>query len=125
VNRHYGRVSMHGVREELIAAQAASIGLPLDRMYVGPAGTNEDYVAALRAILAAWRERGVSVAAFGDIFLADLRQWREALLTELGMEGAFPLWQSDTRALAGEFAARGFKAVLCCANDAFLGADAV
>ncbi|MDE1931224.1 MAG: ATP-binding protein, partial [Alphaproteobacteria bacterium] len=80
VNAQYGRVSMHGVREELVAAQARAAGLPLDTMYVGPSGTNEAYVAALRQTLSAWRERGVETVAVGDIFLADLRQWREGLL---------------------------------------------
>jgi uncharacterized protein (TIGR00290 family) len=121
VNRQYARVSMHGVREALVAAQARATGLPLDTMYVGPSGSNDEYVAALRATLGAWRARGVDTVAFGDIFLADLRQWREALLAELGMRGTFPLWQADTRALADEFVERGFKAVLCCANDAMLG----
>jgi len=121
VNAQYGRVSMHGVREELVAAQARAAGLPLDTMYVGPSGTNDEYVAALRATLGTWRERGVETVAFGDIFLADLRQWRENLLAELGMRGTFPLWHADTSELANEFVACGFKAVLCCANDAWLG----
>ena len=121
VNAQYRRVSMHGVREELIAAQARAAGLPLDMMYVGPMGTNEAYVAALRQTLGAWRARGVETVAFGDIFLVDLRQWRESLLAELGMRGAFPLWQADTAQLAQEFVARRFRAVLCCANDAMLG----
>jgi uncharacterized protein (TIGR00290 family) len=121
VNSQYRRVSMHGVREELIAAQARAAGLPLDTMYVGPSGTNDAYVAALRQTLGAWRERGVETVAFGDIFLVDLRQWREKLLAELGMRGTFPLWQANTTQLAQEFVARGFRAVLCCANDAMLG----
>ncbi|MDE1902422.1 MAG: adenine nucleotide alpha hydrolase [Alphaproteobacteria bacterium] len=121
VNAQYGRVSMHGVREELVAAQARAAGLPLDTMYVGPSGTNEAYVASLRKTLAVWRERGIETVAFGDIFLADLRQWRESLLAELGLHGVFPLWHADTTQLAQEFVARGFRAVLCCANDAMLG----
>jgi len=90
-------------------------------MPVGPDSSNATYVAALRQTLASWRERGVRHAVFGDIFLADLRQWREALLAELSMSGVFPLWQADTRALAGEFVSRGFKALTCCVNDAWLG----
>lgn len=121
ISEEYKRVSMHGVREELVAAQARAIGLPLDKMYVGPDLSNATYVAALRLCLGAWRERGLRRAVFGDIFLADLRQWREALLAELGMAGVFPLWQADTRALAREFTDRGFAAVTCCVNDAWLG----
>ncbi|MGH6969309.1 MAG: hypothetical protein ACREEL_05140 [Stellaceae bacterium] len=125
VNSQYRRVSMHGVREELVAAQARAAGLPLDTMYVGPSSSNDAYVAALRRTLGAWRERGVAAVAFGDIFLADLRQWREGLLAELGLRGVFPLWQADTAQLAREFVARGFRAVLCCANDAMLGENDV
>jgi uncharacterized protein (TIGR00290 family) len=121
ISKEYKRVSMHGVREELVEAQARALQLPLDKMYVGPDSSNATYVAALRQTLDAWRERGVKRAVFGDIFLADLRQWRETLLAELGMTGVFPLWQADTRALAHEFVARGFKAVTCCVNDAWLG----
>src|SRR5208282_2917263 len=121
ISREYKRVSMHGVREELVEAQARAIDLPLDKMYVGPDSSNATYVVALRHSLGAWRMRGIKHAVFGDIFLADLRQWRETLLAELGMTGVFPLWQADTRALAGEFVARGFAAVTCCVNDAWLG----
>ncbi len=120
LNARYRRVSMHGVREALVAAQARAAGLPLDIMYV-ESGSNDEYIAALRATLGAWRERGVDTVAFGDIFLEDLRQWREALLAGLGLRGAFPLWHADTAELAQEFVAGGFRALLCCANDAFLG----
>jgi len=120
ISEEYKRVSMHGVREELVEAQARAAGFPLDKMYVGPDSSNATYVAALRLTLDAWRKRGVKRAVFGDIFLADLRQWREKLLAEIGMTGLFPLWQADTRALAGEFVARGFRALTCCVNDAWL-----
>src|ERR1700691_5787031 len=79
ISEEYKRVSMHGVREALVEAKARAIGLPLDKMYVGPDSANATYVAALRQCLGAWRKRGVKRAVFGDIFLADLRQWREAL----------------------------------------------
>ena len=125
VNEHYRRISMHGVREELVEAQAAAAGLPLHKMYVGPSGTNDEYVAGLRAVIAPFRDRGIDGVAFGDIFLEDLRQWREVVLAEIGVTGIFPLWKNDTVQLAQEFVARGFKAVICCANDAHLGeADA-
>ena len=121
ISQEYKRVSMHGVREALVEAQARAIGLPLDKMYVGPDSSNATYVAALRLTLDAWCKRGVKRAVFGDNFLADLRQWREKLLAELGMTGLFPLWQVDTRQLAREFTDRGFAAVTCCVNDAWLG----
>jgi uncharacterized protein (TIGR00290 family) len=116
---------MHGVRQGLVEAQADAAGLPLEGMYVGSASTNEAYVTALRAVLGEQKARGVEAVIFGDIFLADLRAWRETILAECGVQGVFPLWGEDTRALAAEFVARGFKAVICCVNDAHLDSTAV
>jgi uncharacterized protein (TIGR00290 family) len=120
VNAEYRRVSMHGVREQLIDRQADAIGIPVHKMYVGSRSSNDEYVHALRAALTTFRERGVAHVIFGDIFLEDLRQWRESLLTSLGMVGVFPLWKSETRALVQEFVDRGFKAIICCIDDAHL-----
>jgi uncharacterized protein (TIGR00290 family) len=120
VNAEFRRVSMHGVREELIDLQSEAIGIPAHRMYVGGRGGNDDYVPALRAALERFKNRGITNVIFGDIFLEDLRQWREGLLAGLAMSGVFPLWQGDTRALAQEFIDRRFKAIICCTNDAHL-----
>jgi len=120
VNAEFRRVSMHGVREELIDLQSEAIGIPSYKMYVGGRGSNEDYVPALRAALENFKSCGVTNVIFGDIFLEDLRQWRESLLTDLAMTGVFPLWQEDTRVLLQEFFDRRFKAIICCTNDAQL-----
>jgi len=120
INPEFGRVSMHGVPVGLVEAQAEAAGLPLQRMPVASASNNDTYLAALRTVLRNERERGVEAIIFGDIFLADLRAWREELLAEAGLNGLFPLWGEDTSALAQEFVARGFKAILCCADDARL-----
>jgi uncharacterized protein (TIGR00290 family) len=120
VNAEFRRVSMHGVREELIELQSEAIGLPVHKMYVGGRGSNDDYVPALRAALESFKNRGITNVIFGDIFLEDLRQWRESLLAGLAMTGVFPLWREDTRALAQEFIDRRFKAIICCTNDAHL-----
>jgi len=120
VNSQFRRVSMHGVREELIDLQSEAIGIPVHRMYVGGRGSNDDYVPALRAALEGFKNRGITNVIFGDIFLEDLRQWRENLLARLGMTGVFPLWREDTRALVQEFFDRRFKAIICCTNDAQL-----
>jgi uncharacterized protein (TIGR00290 family) len=124
VNDQFRRVSMHGVREELIDQQAEAIGIPVHKMYVG-GGSNDDYVPALRATLGIFKSEGVAHVVFGDIFLEDLRQWRERLLESLGMTGIFPLWKANTRALAWEFIQRRFKAVVCCTDDAHLNETAV
>ena len=120
VNAAFGRVSMHGVREELIDLQADAIGIPVHKMYVAGRGCNDDYVPALRTTLEIFKRREITRVMFGDIFLEDLRQWREDLLSSLGMTGIFPLWKEDTGALAREFIERGFKAIVCCTNDAQL-----
>ena len=120
VNAQFHRVSMHGVREELIDLQSEAIGIPVHKMYVGGRGSNDDYVPALRAALESFKKRGITNVIFGDIFLEDLRQWRESLLAGIGVTGVFPLWQEDTRALAQEFIDRRFKAIICCTNDAHL-----
>jgi uncharacterized protein (TIGR00290 family) len=125
VNPEFGRVSMHGVREALARAQAKTAGVKFEPMYVPSASTNEIYVSALGETLAKLRALGVETVVFGDIFLADLRAWREALLAEQGMRGVFPLWGEDTGRLAREFVARGFDGVVCCVDDARLGEASV
>jgi len=120
VNAEFRRVSMHGVREELIDRQSQAIGIAGHKMYVAGRGSNDDYVPALCAALESFRVRGITNVIFGDIFLEDLRRWRESLLAGLGMTGVFPLWKEDTRALAREFIDRRFKAIVCCTNDAHL-----
>jgi uncharacterized protein (TIGR00290 family) len=124
-NEHFQRVSMHGVRVELLEQQAAALGLPLEKVWVSQRGSNEEYQQKMSACLRAHRARGVTACAFGDIFLEDLKRWREENLAQVGMHGVFPLWKNDTRALIREFFAHGFGTVICCANDAYLGEDAV
>lgn len=124
-NELYQRVSMHGVRTELLDLQAASLGLPVEKVFVGPAGSNEEYVERMNSALAGWRARGVTGCAFGDIFLADLRAWREAQLAKVGLEAVFPLWSENTSQLLTEFWAQGFRTTVCCVNDAWLDASFV
>lgn len=124
-NAHFQRVSMHGVRLELLDAQAQAIGLPLEKIFVSQRSSNEEYQQKMAACLQAHQARGVTGCGFGDIFLADLRHWREQNLAQVGLRGIFPLWQIDTRELMREFFALGFRTVICCVNDAYLGPDAV
>lgn len=116
------RVAMHGVPTALVEAQARALALPLTGMAVG---AGDDYVAVLKRTLAELKAEGIGTAAFGDIFLEDLKAWREALLAEAGFAAQFPLWGADTRELAAEFVARGFRAVVCCAEDPALTREAV
>jgi len=86
-------------------------------MFVSQRSTNEEYADTMRAILLRYKALGVEHAVYGDIFLEDLRRWREDNLAQLGMTGEFPLWKNDTKQLMAEFVALGFRAVLCCTND--------
>jgi len=120
INENFKRVSMHGVREELIEEQAESIGIPLLKMYVRE-GSNDEYERNMEAFLLKQKEARVEYVIFGDIFLEDLRAYRDKNLEKAGMKGIYPLWKMDTKKLADEFIALGFKTILCCTNDAFLG----
>jgi uncharacterized protein (TIGR00290 family) len=128
VSDEYGRVSHHGVREELLDEQADAIGLPLDKLRLPASGgpcTNAQYEALVGEKLAGYVERGVRHVAHGDIFLADLRAYRERNLARLGMTGLFPIWQRDTVELVESFVRLGFKAILCCVEGAKLDASFV
>lgn len=124
-NEHFQRVSMHGVRLELVEKQAQAIGLPLEKMFVSQRSSNEEYVQRLTKHLLAYKAQGVTGAAFGDIFLEDLKRWREATLAQVGLRGLFPIWKEDSRELIREFITLGFGSVICCVNDAYLGEEAV
>lgn len=124
----FRRVSHHGVREELLAFQAEAIGLPLDTLRIpfshGPC-KNEDYEKLIGDKLQTYVDRGVLHVAHGDLFLADLRAYREKNLAKLGLTGVFPVWGYGTRKLVEDFEDRGFKSVLCCVQGDKLDASFV
>jgi len=122
----YERVSIHGVRRELVEAQAAALGLPLFEVALTPQSSNEAYESAFTAAL---QQLGVTHPkvrhiAFGDLYLADVRAYRERLMRSAGLEPVFPLWGRGTSALAREFITRGFQAVLVCVDTTQLDASA-
>lgn len=117
VTREYNRISMHGVRCELLERQAELIGLPFVKVFISPRSSNEDYETAMRETLEHYRDLGVTAVAFGDLFLEDLRKYREDKLAQVGMTGIFPLWMRDTTELAAEFISLGFKAIISCADS--------
>ena len=116
------RISIHGVRRTLLRRQAASLGLPLEEVLIWPGASNDQYEARMGAALKALRSRisGLSTVVFGDLFLADIRSYRERVLAQIGMHGLFPLWLRDTRALAHDFVDLGYRAVLVCVDTAQL-----
>ncbi|MGH2849586.1 MAG: ATP-binding protein [Solirubrobacteraceae bacterium] len=120
VTENYGRVSMHGVRRELARAQAAAAGLPLVEVEIPAACTNDAYQRRIDRALAMAPLTSVGTIAFADLFLEDVRAYREERLAGAGREAIFPLWGRDTRALAAEFITAGFEAVLVCVDPAQL-----
>jgi uncharacterized protein (TIGR00290 family) len=121
VNSNFKRISMHGVREELLDLQAASIDIPLLKMYVNE-GSNEEYETVMQQTLSGLASEGINHVIFGDIFLEDLRVYRENNLAKLNMKAVFPLWKQDTATLIQKFMA-GFKTITCCTNDGYLGEE--
>jgi uncharacterized protein (TIGR00290 family) len=116
VTTTFGRVSMHAVREDLLDRQAAAAGLPCRKVRIPWPCPNERYEAEMAATLAAARAEGVTRLIFGDLFLADVRAYRERTLAGTGLEPVFPLWGRDTRALAREMVDGGLRAVLTCVD---------
>jgi len=112
LNRQNKRVSMHGVSETLLNKQAESIGKPLKKFYFTANLSMEEYNIKMSKILAKTKAEGINYSIFGDIFLEDLRQYREKQLASAGLKGAFPLWGMDTKAVAKEFIKIGFKAIV-------------
>ncbi|HVW02516.1 MAG TPA: ATP-binding protein [Planctomycetaceae bacterium] len=120
VTSDYDRISMHGVRRALLHAQARAVGLPAQEVLIPKEASNEIYEAQMGAALAEWRERGIEVMAFGDIFLEDLRAYRERNLAQLGMRALFPIWKIPTNELVQDFIDRRFRAVTVCIDTRHL-----
>ena len=116
VTQDYERISIHGVRRVLLEQQAQALGVPLEIAPIPPSCSNDDYERSLGEALARCRSRDVSCVAAGDIFLEDVRLYREAVLLRHGMNAMFPLWGRDTSELAHTFIASGFRAVLTCVD---------
>ncbi len=116
VTEAYHRVSMHGVREEILRAQADAIGLPLVRVPIPAACSNETYQQAMGAAIEEARRQEVTHMIFGDLFLEDVRAYREKQLAGTGMTPAFPLWLRPTRQLAEEMIAAGLVAYVTCVD---------
>lgn len=117
VTEDYDRISMHGVRRVLLEQQAQSLGLPLEKLYITRNSSNEEYEARLKEKLLHYKSQSVSSAVFGDIFLEDLKKYREDNLAQVGMKGIFPIWKRDTTELSRTFIKLGFKAIITCVDS--------
>lgn len=122
VTENYDRISMHGVRRILLERQAAALGISLETVLISQDATNEEYEARMGALLQRYRQAGILSVVFGDIFLEDLRRYREGKLATIGMKGVFPLWKKDTRLLIRSLAALGYRAITTCVDTAALDA---
>ncbi|OYX83766.1 MAG: ATP-binding protein [Flavobacteriales bacterium 32-34-25] len=120
VNQQFQRISMHGVRVELLEQQAESIGIPLEIMQIPEMPTMEVYEDVMQKTLEKLKNKGITHSVFGDIFLKDLRKYREDKLATMGFEGVFPIWKIPTHDLIQEFIALGFKTIVVCVNEKYL-----
>ncbi|MBO9571625.1 MAG: diphthine--ammonia ligase [Chitinophagaceae bacterium] len=120
VNAVHDRISMHGIRRELLIQQAASIGIELTTIELPENPGMNEYERIMTEKLSALKNNNYTTAIFGDIFLEDLKNYREKQLSTLGINCVFPLWKTSTRELMNEFLSLGFKAVIVCVNEQYL-----
>lgn len=120
VNAVHDRISMHGVRRQLLQAQAMAIGIPLTTIELPETPGMPEYEALMNSKLAELQRQHFTHAIFGDIFLEDLRAYREEKLATTGITALFPLWKRNTTELVKEFIALGFKAIIVCVNAQWL-----
>ena len=123
VTEEYERISMHGVRRELLLAQAESLGIPLHPVMIPKDCSNEIYETRMRAALDHFKAQGIVKVAFGDLFLEDLKQYRDERLAQAGMSGLYPIWMRDTDELIRTFIGLGFKAILACVDTQAIDAS--
>lgn len=123
VTEDFGRISMHGVRRSLLHAQVSSLGIAFEEILIPKNSTNEIYEARMRAVLEKYKPASVTRVAFGDLFLEEIRAYREEKLAQVGMQGIFPLWGRSTGELAEEFMRLGFRAIICCVDPRKLGRE--
>jgi uncharacterized protein (TIGR00290 family) len=116
VTEDFDRISMHGVRRELLEMQAAALGIPLHVVLIPKDCSNDIYEARMSEAFDHFKNRGITKIAFGDLFLVDIKQYRDECLARHGMTGLYPIWMRDTDELVRTFIALGFKAKLSCVD---------
>jgi len=114
INEAFHRVSMHAVREDVLDAQASAVGVPLHKAYIPFPCSNEQYEAVMARVVQDAKDDGATAFVFGDLFLEDIRKYREEKLAGTGLKPMFPLWGRDTASLAGEMIAGGLRACITC-----------
>jgi uncharacterized protein (TIGR00290 family) len=117
ITEQFDRISMHGVRLDLLERQSRSLGIPLEKVYIPSEASNDVYEKRMASILGKYAVQGVCAVVFGDVFLEDIRAYREKHMSGTGMKPLFPLWKKPSRELAYEFLQLGFKAVITCVDS--------
>ena len=123
ITSDYDRISMHGVRSAFLEAQAESLNLPLEKVLISKTTSSEEYEKKMGEKLAECRKKGIFKVAFGDIFLEDLKKYREEKLLKAVMNGIFPLWKQKTSLVARRFIDLGFRAIITCVDSKSLGGE--
>lgn len=119
----YNRISMHGVRQALIKMQAKSLNIPLEKIFISKGANNEEYDGKMKSLLEKYQKEGVDYVVFGDIYLEDVKQYRQDNLAKIKMKGLFPLWGKDTTELAHELIDLGFKTIVTCVDCKLLDGE--
>ncbi len=120
ITADYDRVSMHGVRRELLEQQAEALGYPLEKVLISKDADNDQYERRMLDVLSRYREDGLRTVAFGDVFLDGIREYRRDNLSKVNMQAIFPLWAKPTDQLAQDFITQGFRAVITCVDSELL-----
>jgi len=123
VTEEFDRISMHGVRRELLEQQAVSLGIPLRSVMIPKDCNNENYEARMRESLGDLKAQGITKVAFGDLFLEDVKQYRDERLAQVGMTGLYPVWMRDTDELVRTFIGLGFRAIIACVDTEAIDAS--
>ena len=126
ITSEYDRISMHGIRRSLLESQVKSLGdIQLEEIFISQKATNEEYNLKMEEAITKLQGLNIYSVVFGDIFLEDIRKYREENLSKVGMKAIFPLWNKDTSNLSREFIKLGFKAFITCVDSHFLGKEFV
>jgi len=123
VSDAFRRVSMHGVRQQLLELQAESVGIQLQKVLIPYPCPNAVYEEKMREVLSLWKGKGVTHVIFGDLFLEDIRKYREEKVAQINLTPIFPVWGKDTANLAREMLEAGFRAIICCVDPRKLDAN--
>jgi len=123
ITSDYDRVSMHGLRTILLDEQASSLNIPLEKIFISKNASNDEYESRLKEGLLKYKQLGIRDVVFGDLFLEEIKKYREALLQKIGMQCVFPIWKRDTVKLAKKFIELGFKAITVCVDSNVLGKE--